>query len=89
MDDSHKTKQGGNEMTSCIDCKTTEHHAKGRCVNCYQKYTYKNNPLKRKKQYEYRKKYLLTPHIQEHNRKYMRNYMRKRLNIKKENWRKE
>lgn len=77
-------------MCVCVGCREeTVHHAKGRCCNCYQKHKYATTPLMRAKQKLYRENYDQVPEHKKHNRDYMRNYMRERLKIKKENWRKD
>lgn len=77
-------------IVECVDCKKNlTHHARGRCCNCYQKFQYKIKPNIKERQKAYRKMYLSIPENKMKYKDYLRNYMRKRLNIPKDKWRKE
>ena len=54
-------------------------YAKGLCHSCYQQEINEKNPNYKRNQERWRKQ----------NKKYFRDYYRKRLNIPKDKWRKE
>jgi len=70
----------------CKECKKKKKlYAKGKCVNCYRRLMYQNLPKKEKK-----RRYGVSEIWREENKEkvngQMRDIMRKRLNIKPENY---